>query len=67
MPVMDGIECFQEIRKIDTKIPVLALTAFAANDDKEKTIALGFKGYISKPVKKKELLDTVAEILNIRF
>ncbi len=50
MPGMDGIETVHEIRKNDTQIPVVALTANAATSGEEYYISEGFNGYLSKPV-----------------
>ncbi|WP_281336930.1 CHASE domain-containing protein [Flavobacterium eburneipallidum] len=55
MPQMNGYEAIKEIRKFNKKVIILAQTAFALEGDKEKTIAAGCNGYISKPIKKQEL------------
>lgn len=53
MPEMDGLEALQHIRSgscCRTDIPVIAMTAHAFKDDREKFLASGMNGYISKPV-----------------
>ncbi len=55
MPIMDGIQCLAEIRKIDKNIPVIAVTAFAMETDKKRFREMGFTDYISKPVKLHDL------------
>ena len=59
MPVMDGIECFKEIRKFNKIVPIIALTAFAAKKDKTKYLDMGFTDYISKPVYPNLLFDKI--------
>jgi signal transduction histidine kinase len=55
MPGMNGFSTLEEIRKSNDSIPVLALTAFALNGDREKILSAGFNEYISKPIKQREL------------
>lgn len=57
MPIMDGFEATREIRKIDKKIPIIALTAFAMENDREKAIEAGCNDYISKPVTNEKLIE----------
>jgi len=66
MPKMDGLEATR-ILKADTttrNITVLALTASAMKEDKEKILEIGCDGYITKPIDIKEFLKTVAEYLS---
>jgi CheY-like chemotaxis protein len=65
MPVMDGITCLSEIKKIRPKVPVIALTAFAMAGDREKYINLGFSEYISKPVTCEHLIEVIQKV-NLR-
>ena len=60
MPKMTGIEATKLIREINADIPVIAITAYAQEKDREKILEAGFSDYISKPFKKNEL----ASILN---
>ncbi len=65
MPVMDGYAATREIRqwesqqKIDST-PVVALTASALKGDAEKSLAAGCNMHLTKPIKKKRLLDVIA-------
>lgn len=50
MPVMDGFTATLEIRKYSKKVPVIALTAFAFEKEKEKAKECDFTDYLVKPV-----------------
>lgn len=65
MPVMDGIEATKTIReKYNIKIPIIALTAFAAKGDRERFLEAGMNDYLSKPFNENDLLNVVAKWLN---
>ena len=56
MPEMDGYEATRHIREaLKLDIPIIALTAHAMSEEREKCIALGMNDYISKPFDPKEL------------
>ena len=59
MPEMDGYEAMREIRKEKKyfKLPIIALTAKAMKNDREKCIEAGANDYISKPVDMDKLLS----------
>jgi CheY-like chemotaxis protein len=65
MPVMDGIEAMQHIRNHPdlVDIPIIALTALAMTDDRDRCLAAGANDYITKPVKLKELATTIQKLL----
>ncbi len=63
MPVMDGIKCFQEIRKMKLNIPVIALTAYALEHDHQKIMELGFDEYITKPINKTSLFKKINKLI----
>ncbi len=66
MPVMDGFEATKRIRSLDCpwrSIPIIALTANALVGDRERCLEAGMNGYLSKPVKKEALYETLAEHL----
>jgi two-component system cell cycle response regulator DivK len=66
MPVMGGIEATRILKAgNETKdIPVIALTALAMEEDKEKTQGVGFEGYITKPIRIKQFLADIAGYLS---
>lgn len=59
MPVMDGYEATRLIREFNTTVPIIALTAFAFSDDREKAISNGCTDYLSKPVRKEVLINII--------
>ena len=63
LPGIDGVEALARLRDDErtASIPVLALTAQAMHGDRERFLAAGFDGYLSKPVDVAELLRTVEE------
>lgn len=63
---IDGLETAKEILKLDgyTKVPIIAVTAYAMEGDKEKFLNNGCTHYISKPFNKAELLNIISKALN---
>jgi PAS domain S-box-containing protein len=61
MPVMDGYEATRQIRQFNKEVIIIAQTAFALLGDREKAIAAGCNDYISKPIKKDDLLTKINE------
>lgn len=56
MPVMDGYSASRRLRELgQTGIPIIAVTAHALSDEKQKCLAAGMNDFISKPLKKRDL------------
>lgn len=64
MPVMDGYEATKKLRDNNCKIPILALSANAFNEQVEKCLEVGMNSYIRKPFTKKEIFNTIEACLN---
>ncbi|WP_300704897.1 response regulator [Bacteroides sp.] len=56
MPVMDGLSATAEIRKFNTKLPIIALTAHAFETDRLAALAAGCNEYLVKPIDKAKLM-----------
>ena len=52
LPGIDGTEAMRTIRQtpMGSSIPIVALTAFAMSEDRERALRNGFDGYLSKPI-----------------
>ena len=57
MPVMNGLEATSLIREFNQTTPIIALTANAFDSDRENALAAGCNHFMTKPVKKRELVD----------
>src|SRR5262245_35911451 len=69
MPEMDGLEATQVIRRNENgqrRLPIVALTAHAMVGDRERCLAAGMDGYVTKPVQTQVLFQAMAEALNLQ-
>lgn len=69
MPVMDGIDATIKIKKFNPSIPILAQTAYAQEEERDRFIEAGCNDYISKPIEQDELFLKIKDLLkeNIQF
>lgn len=65
MPVMDGFESTALIRELDPKVPIIALTASAFENEKERAMASGFSGYFIKPFIPQDFYNYIFPFLGI--
>ena len=77
MPVMDGLEATEAIREAEEqfkiqnpeskikRLPIIAVTANAMKGDRENFLAAGMDDYISKPLKRKGLEETIGRVIDI--
>jgi DNA-binding NtrC family response regulator len=63
MPVMDGLQLLQEIRKTGSKTDVIMVTAYGEVESYLKAMSLGAAEYINKPIRIKELKRIVHKVL----
>ena len=64
MPEMDGYEATRQIRKFNSNVIIIAQTAYAFTGDREKAINAGCNDYITKPIKKNELMKIMVKYLS---
>ncbi len=62
MPLLNGYETAIEIRKINKTIKLIAQTAFAMAEDKDKALAAGFNYYLPKPISQSQFLDVLKHV-----
>lgn len=60
MPNMGGYEAVMQLRQSGFQQPIIALTAHAMKDEKEKCLANGFTAYLTKPIDKELLISTLS-------
>jgi CheY-like chemotaxis protein len=65
LPGMDGLTATRLIRANEklAKTPIVALTSYAMEGDREKALEAGCNGYISKPIDTRNFLGAISEVL----
>ena len=68
MPEWDGLKATEEIRALDTdyakKIPIVAMTANAFDEDVQRSLQAGMDAHLSKPVEPEKLYETLDSLIN---
>lgn len=64
MPEMNGYEATEILKKKFPGLPIVAQTAFAMSDDREKALDSGCDDYLAKPIKSKDLLNVVEKFIS---
>jgi CheY-like chemotaxis protein len=65
MPEMNGYELLEDVRNLEpelVRLPVIAFTAAARNEDRARTLRAGFKAHLVKPVDPDKLVTTILEL-----
>jgi CheY-like chemotaxis protein len=67
MPEMDGFEATRRIRLLEqgtgTRVPIVAMTAHAMEGYRERCVAGGMDGYVTKPVDRKQLVQEMQRLV----
>ena len=63
MPELDGVSAIRILREQGYQLPIVALTAHALAEDRERCLAAGATGYETKPITRQKLLEVVARHL----
>jgi len=63
MPEMDGFEATQQIKAIRPELPIIAQTAYAFQDEREKILSIGCDDYLSKPIDDNKLKILIKKFL----
>ena len=64
MPVMDGYEALRGVREIAPDVPVIALTAYAFETDRQRMFQAGFNECLAKPLRADELRTRITALLS---
>ena len=67
MPKMDGMEAVARLRELNYLTPVIALTAHAMKDHRQKALTAGFTDFLSKPIQKQAMVDTLERYYHNRL
>lgn len=64
MPLLDGYEATSRLRQAGFKKPILALTAHALNEEREKCLLTGCNGHLTKPINRQQLIENITKFVH---
>ena len=64
MPHMDGLECIQELIKLDPNVKILVVSALSDKSTGIKALKYGARGFLCKPFGEQELLDALQKVID---
>jgi CheY-like chemotaxis protein len=66
MPLMDGYQATARLRQAGFKKPIIALTAYALTEERERSLRQGCNAHLTKPVNRRRLIESLAKIVAVR-
>ena len=63
MPVMDGLDATRQIKKSRPELPVIVETAYASEEDRQRSLDAGCDDFISKPINKELLMSIIRKFI----
>lgn len=66
MPGIDGHEAMAQLRRLNFKKPIVALTANALKSERDRAMNLGFTSYLTKPLDRRKLINTLSELTKMQ-
>jgi DNA-binding NtrC family response regulator len=66
MPVLDGIELMEQVRKIDATLPFIVITAYGTIESAVEAVRKGAFDYITKPFHKEQIIHTLQNAMKLR-
>jgi CheY-like chemotaxis protein len=71
MPNEDGYSLIRKLRKLKSKrakeVPAIALTAYATDDDRARSLAAGFQVHLAKPIEPETLVRSIAGVAGYKI
>jgi len=63
MPLVDGLDLIDIVRKVDAKLPIIIITAYGTTETAEEAVQKGAYDFITKPFRKETILITIKRAL----
>ncbi len=63
MPVLDGYEATRQLRAQGFKVPIIAFTAHAMKEERDRSKEAGFDGYLTKPIRPQQLISALVKVI----
>ena len=64
MPIMNGFDATEKIKKIYPELPIIAQTAYTSKENRSKAFRVGCSDFISKPIRRERIADVLSKYLS---